>query len=287
MKRQELVSAALLTAWSGLMIASFSQASVVRKGSAMRRWMPIVSSIALLLICFTLAQAKQPVAVQMTKGDAQITALRGTAQIVCPGHKEVRYLKVNDFIGAECEVFTNADSRLEMILPDRSIVRFSEKTKFRLVQADTGENGKRTIKISITIGKIWTNVRKSLLGGDDKFEISCQNAVAGVRGTVYRMDVEADQSALVKVYEGEVSVAGKRQPPVSATGPPKPVAGPVAVEGPKPVSMEEWVYIVKSMQQIFIAANGQAKKPEGFTESEDMDDWVKWNRKRDKKTINN
>lgn len=257
----------------------------------MKKMITIVSSTILVLMFFTVVQAKTPVTVKMTKGQAQITALTGKAEVVCAGQKAARYLKTNDFVGAGCEVSTSADSRLEMVLPDKSVVRFSEKTKFKLVQVDVKDDGRRSIGISLTIGKIWTNVRKALPGGGDKFEISCQNAVAGVRGTVYRMDVEGDQSALVKVYDGEVSVAGasKKQPStVSAIGPPKPVGGPTPVEGPKPVSMEQWVYIVKSMQQIKITSDGKPQKPEDFTEaSEQMDSWVNWNKSRDKKTENN
>ena len=257
---------------------------VIKKENTMKKWVPIVSSIVLLFICFTSAQAKPPVTVKMTKGEAKISMLEGKADAICTGRKEALSLKKNDLIGAGCEVSTGAGSRVEMVLPDKSIIRFAEKTKFKLVQADTGEDGKRAVKVSVTIGKIWTNVRKTLPGKDDKYEIACQNAVAGVRGTVYRMDVEGDQSAQVKVYDGEVRVAGvprKQQPAVPAVGPPKPVAGPTVIDGPKPVSMEEWVYIVKSMQQIPITSDGQAQKPEAFTESDDMDDWVKWNKKRD------
>lgn len=250
----------------------------------MKKWMPVVSLIVLLFICLTSVQAKPPVTVKITKGEAQITALKGKAEIVCAGQKTARYLKTHDFIGVGCEVSTGADSRLEMVLPDKSIVRFSEKTKFKLVQAEIGEDGQRSMKISVPVGKIWMNVRKSLPGRNDKFEVSCQNAVAGVRGTIYRMDVEQDQSAIVKVYDGAVSVAGvprNLQSSVSSAEPPKPISGPTVIEGPKPVSMEEWVYIVKSMQQISINSNGQAKEPNEFTESEDMDDWVKWNKQRD------
>jgi len=253
----------------------------------MKKWIKIISSIVLTLVLFSTAQAKPPVTVKMTKGEAQITALKGKVEAVCTGQKDARYLKIHDFIKAGCEVSTGIDSRLEMVLPDKSIVRFSEKTKFKLVQADIGENGKRAIKISVPIGKIWTNVRKAMPGRDTKFEISCHNAIAGVRGTIYRMDVEVDQSALVKVYDGEVGVAGAPKEPqsaASAIGPPKPVSGPTAVEGPRPVSMEQWVYIVKSMQQIRIASDGQAREPENFTEaSEAEDDWVMWNKTRDQK----
>jgi len=247
----------------------------------------VISAVTAFLFIFLIsAQAKPPLAVKMTKGDAQITFVKGTADAICPGQKDSRALKTNDRIQAGCEVTTGVDSRLELLLPDKSIVRFAEKTTIKLISAETSEDGKRSVGISVGVGKVWMNVRKSLKGGDDKFDVSCQNAVAGVRGTVYRMDVENDQSAVVKVYDGEVNVAapGKtKSSPGYVAGPPKPVAGPSKVPGPKAVSLEEWTYIVKSMQKIQISADGKASAPAAFSESEDMDDWVKWNKKRDKK----
>lgn len=248
--------------------------------------MPAVSAIAILVICCGMAMAKQPLAVKMTKGEAKITALKGKVHVVCPEQKGVRYLKTNDLIQAGCDVTTDADSRVELLLPDKSIVRFAEKTTFKLISADVSDDGSRSVGISVGVGKIWMNVRKSLHGGKDKFDVSCQNAVAGVRGTVYRMDVETDQSALVKVYEGEVNVSAPRKAtpmPDYAAGAPKPVAGPTTVAGPKPVTMDEWVYIVKSMQKIQINSDGKTQPPGAFNESEDLDDWVKWNKKRDRK----
>jgi FecR protein len=256
------------------------------KEKAMKKWKMIVSLIVLLLVCFTSAQAKPPMTVKMTKGEAKVTLLSGNAEVLCPGDKEARNLKVYESIKAGCEVSTGTDSKIEIFLPDKSIVRFAEKTKFKFVQIEVSASGNRAVEISVTVGKVWTNIRKSLTGKDDKFEVSCHNAVAGVRGTVYRMDVESDQSGLVKVYEGEVRVASFSRPQqlsVSSVGALKPVAGPSVVEGPKPVSMEQWVYIVRSMQKIHISSDGKAREPETFSETEDMDEWVKWNKIRDQK----
>ena len=55
------------------------------------------------------------------------------------------------------------------------------------------------------------------------------------------------------------------------------------IAGPHPVSMEEWTYIVKSMQQIFIRPDGTPAKPMPFLAIEDINDWVRWNQERDKK----
>ena len=248
-------------------------------------------NIQIALISFILcmfcayAYAKPPVTVKMLKGEAKVTALEGTAQAFCPGQKNDIYLKIGDGVKTGCEVSTDEKSRLELALPDKSIIRFAENTRFKLLQADVDNTGERDVKISVTMGKVWSNVRKAL-GGKGGFEVSCENAVAGVRGTIYRMDVEADKSALVKVYKGEVSVAGVETPQqISPTvsRAPQPVSGPEVIAGPKPVSMQEWVYIVKSMQQIRIKSDGKAEEPKDFTEDEDRDAWVDWNKARDNK----
>jgi len=250
--------------------------------------MKITVKIAVACLVFCIfsenAYCRPPIQVKMAKGEAKVTFLEGTSNAVCPGQKGTIKLKVNDLLKSGCEISTDMNSRLELTLPDKSIVRFADNTRIKILQADIIDARKRDVKIFITIGKIWSNVRKSL-GGKGRFEISCENAVAGVRGTIYRMNVEEDKSALVKVYDGEVNVASstiKKDKKSPLAGPPKPVAGPTAVAGPKPVSMEEWVYIVRSMQQIRISSDGKAEEPKDFTEAEDRDEWVDWNRERDK-----
>lgn len=251
----------------------------------MKKTMQIILSFLILCGFSTYVFANPPVIVKMAKGEAKVTVLEGTAQAVCPGQRDARKLKINDSLKSGCDISTGDKSRMELSLPDKSIIRFAENTRFKITQVNVDNVGKRDVKFFVTIGKMWSNVRKAL-GGRGGFEVSCENAVAGVRGTVYRMNVEGDKSALVKVYDGEVSVAaatgGKEQKNV-VTGPPHTVAGPTAVAGPKPVSMDEWVYIVKSMQQIRITSDGKAEEPKDFTEAEDRDAWVDWNKARDNK----
>jgi hypothetical protein len=116
---------------------------------------------------------------------------------------------------------------------------------------------KRDINVSMIMGKAWASV-SNLFGGKGRFEISTKTAVAGVRGTTYRINVKKDNSAVVKVYQGEVVVSRR-------------------------LNMEEWTYIVESMQQIVIRPDGTVTKPFRFTTKEDMDNWVRWNRKQDEK----
>jgi hypothetical protein len=116
--------------------------------------------------------------------------------------------------------------------------------------------------------------------------VKTSNAVAGVRGMVYQVNVNEDKSALVKVYDGEVYVAN---PPRDSTQQidnvtaPHPVAGTHEVPPPvHEVSMAEWTVIVKAMQQITISPQGVASEPQSIDPKVDADDWVKWNQERDK-----
>jgi hypothetical protein len=250
----------------------------------MKKILQIVLCILVSFIFCYYVFAKAPVTLKTAAGGAKVTELEGTAKALCEGQKDFRNLKVSDTLKAGCEVSTGNRNRLELILSDKSIVRFDENTNFKLMQADTCDMD-REVNIFISLGKIWSNVRK-IISGKSGFEVSCENAVAGVRGTIYRMNVEGDKSALVKVYEGEVSVAvpvNKLELKPSITGTPKSVPGPTAIAGLKPVSMNEWIYIIKSMQQITIKADGNAEEPKEFTAEEDLDDWVVWNKARDKK----
>jgi len=98
------------------------------------------------------------------------------------------------------------------------------------------------------------------------------------------MNVEHDRSALVRVYDGMVHVTGGGKAVALPTpaGPPTRVAGPKPIPGPHKVTMEEWTVIIKAMQQVRVGADGVPEKPRDFTEKEDRDEWVEWNKARDR-----
>ena len=122
-----------------------------------------IALISFILCMFSAyAYAKPLVTVKMLKGEAKVTALEGTAQAFCPGHKKARYLKIENVLKSGCEVSTGEKSRLELALPDNSIIRFAENTRFKLLQEQIDDNGERDVKISLTMGKVWSNVCKDL-----------------------------------------------------------------------------------------------------------------------------
>jgi len=214
------------------------------------------------------------------------TIVDGKAHVYTKGAKNGTPLKINDHIAKNQEVRVGEKSRVELKFPDGTIMRFAEGSFIKMEDLSFDSKTKnKKVKVDIAGGKLWANVRK-LVTADSKVEVKTVNAVAGVRGTVYRVNVENDNSALIKVYDGSVYVDGKQQGSAqqqAPVGPPVEVSGPHAVPPPyHEVTMEEWHVIVKSFQQITISPQGIASKPKDFDAKQDLDEWVKWNQERDK-----
>lgn len=234
------------------------------------------------------AEAVRATNVKIGRGEAVISYLDGSAQMMPKGKDVGQTLKINDKLLVGAEINTGSKTKLELILPDKSLLRFADNSRFKLVQLEAYEEEPRAIKVHVAIGKAWANVSKSV-GGNSNFSLTCENAIAGVRGTVFRLNVDEDKSALVRVYDGTVAVVGggKLRDPLPVAGPqtkagPKAIAGPKTVPGPKAVTMKEWTFIIKAMQEIAIRGDGTPGKPKTFTEQEDRDTWAEWNKARDR-----
>ena len=126
-----------------------------------------------------------------------------------------------------------------------------------------------------------------ILYGED--DISAPIAAAAITGTNLRMRVDPDSTTQLKVYKGEVQItnAPERKDLKPKSLKPHQVPGPREIPGPREVTLEEWVYIVKSMQQITIDKMGQVVSMSGFKPSDpdEKDGWVQWNQRRDERRV--
>jgi hypothetical protein len=178
------------------------------------------------------------------------------------------------------QIKTQAETRCETKLTDRSIIRIGENTTFSFAADQLGKN----IAAEIKTGRVWANISK--LSIRNSFRVKTPTAVCAVRGTIYRID--ADSSTKVMVYQGSVDVgplwAVKSDTAQSREQktfqPPHQVQGPVQVPGPFEVSLDQWVRIVAG-QQIEVRADGKYYKSKIDNQIDRKDDWVAWNRQRD------
>jgi hypothetical protein len=207
---------------------------------------------------------------------ALVTYISGTASRVRDGQSEA--LHTHSELQEGDQVVTAKGARLELTLADKSVLRLDGGSEVTLKAANfEGEDKKLTAKI--TFGKIWAKVN-SVLGGQSHFDVETQNAVAGVRGTTFRVDAKHDASALVRVYAGAVAVVGTRTPrPSHETGGTR-----KEVPGPSEVTKQQYEKLLAAMMQVKVASNGELGEPEAFTQKDEAkDSWVAFNQQRDSK----
>jgi hypothetical protein len=250
-----------------------------------RKLLCLILTSFFLLSSFPLAEARRVATISIGKGEAIVSFLTGTAEVLENG--TWTSLNVKDTLGEGDQVRTGMGAKMELILPDKSRIRIAEDSEFKVSRIEGGgkSSTQRDVKVHVVLGKVWSNVTQAM-GGKGKFELSCYTAIVGVRGTIYRMNVEQDRPVLVRVYDGTVYVSGggKALAQPVPIGPPTKIAGPKPIPGPHTVSMGEWTVIIRSMQQIRIGVDGTPEKPRDFTEEEDRDEWVDWNRAMDRET---
>ena len=186
------------------------------------------------------------------------------------------------------KVRTYERSRAEIDLARLDIIRLAPKTIIDVLKLyeETKEQKVQT-KIKINSGEVWASVHDVEM--DTEFDISAPVGAAAITGTVLRLKVEDDSTAQLKVYKGEVKIS--TVPEKSDIEPqkiptlkkPHQIEGPTEVAPPHEVTLEEWVYIVKSMQQIRFDKKGKILSIGNFSskDEEEKSSWVKWNFKRD------
>lgn len=207
--------------------------------------------------------------VSYLEGSATVTAKDGTSNPLARGAKVLP--------GQTIE--TGATSRIELRLPDESLVRLGPSSKLELKEVHFDGAGERRFSAKLAFGRIWSKVTQTL-GGEAKFEVETDNAVAGVRGTTFRVNANRDRSVLVRVYAGAVAMAPGRA--LASTPGRRGRPGRVQVAGPRQVTRDEWEVLVGRMMSLSVAADGTPGEAVAFTaEEEASDEWVSWNRERD------
>jgi hypothetical protein len=209
-----------------------------------------------------------------------VTFLAGEATRTAGGKSEKLAVGKPVFQGDVLE--TQKRTRLEVKLADSSVVRLGPTSKAEVQAAAFGKSVEdRNVSAKLLVGKVWANVAKAV-GGEQRFEVKTENAVAGVRGTTFRVDAATDKSVVVKVYSGTVAVASGPIPrPEHRAEGGKPERKQIA--GPQQVSREQWEKIVTNMMEVRVSSDGVPSEPEKFAlATPGEDEWEEWNRSRDR-----
>jgi len=106
-------------------------------------------------------------------------------------------------------ITTKGRTRLEIRLPDKSVLRIGPQSKVELNCAVFGKSAEdRKVNAKLVVGDIWAKFAH-LVGADEKFELQTQNAVVGVRGTIFTVN-SRHGTTFVHAIEHTVSLRGRR-----------------------------------------------------------------------------
>lgn len=218
----------------------------------------------------------------------KITFLKGQAECAPSAEGPWKRIKRNNKVMVGDYLRTLDDARLELKYVDQSIIRVAANSTFFIADASADvKKEERSVSATLLAGKAWAKVSKAV-GKKNRFEVRTENAVAGVRGTTFRINANEDQSTIIKVYAGAVAVSNapffEKKQGAEQTGPidfkgRKQVATPF-----KEVSKKEWEQLVSEWMSVRIAADGSMDQATKFAAADDTasePEWVAWNNERD------
>ena len=144
-------------------------------------------------------------------------------------------------LGQDASVFpgdtvrTEKKGRVEIRLADSSVIRLGSASLVVINEAVFRGGGEKKFSAKMMQGQAYAVVSK-LVGSDSNFEVRTNNAVAGVRGTTFRINAQQDKSTVVRVYTGAVAVSNA--PIFAKAGKPKDKGEAPAVGGEAKVADE-------------------------------------------------
>ena len=220
----------------------------------------------------------RPVQAEAPRRAAKVALLLGRATLSSGGTGPRQPLAKDALVFENDVVETLPGTKVELRTDDGSAIRVGPSSKLQLKSAFFGAAGEKKFSGKLFFGKVWTNVT-GLVGSESKFEIETDNAVAGVRGTTFRIDAGEDKSVSLQVYDGAVAMTSAALAKKKAEG-----GGRRQVAGPRRISAGEWEKLVGPMMKLSVSADGTAGDPVAFsTQDEAGDEWAAWNAEMDKK----
>ncbi len=176
----------------------------------------------------------------------QVTALDGKAVRV-PKTGAEQALAVGVPVELEDTVRTSADGSLKLVLTDGTALALGPDSELVFDVAEFAGQERGAFSARLVLGQFWAKVKKAAAGSTSRFEVKAGRAVAGVRGTIFRVDATPlvagsrppkIRETLVRVLEGKVGVDAEIR---KSKGQPTPAPSPRhEVPGPSEVTADEW-----------------------------------------------
>lgn len=155
-------------------------------------------------------------------------------------------------------------SNVKLVLTDESVIMLGARSQLFFDEATFEGQVRKGFSAKLMFGRVWASVKKMAAGSDAKFEVTTERAVAGVRGTIFRVDYGSTAkgvtptmpkpSMIVRVVQGRVvvqvaqapkrpAVSGARPPSADTKGQPRTQVAP-----PQEVTVQQWTQLFADLQ---------------------------------------
>ncbi len=136
-----------------------------------------------------------------------VSELAGAVAIVRAESTQRDQARVGVIVNVGDTVETSANGKAKLLLGDDSVITISPNSRFRISRAlyDPAKKS-RDSSFTLLAGKVRSLVSKFWGSAGANFEVRTPTAVAGVRGTEFVQEINADGSSTITVLEGKVEV---------------------------------------------------------------------------------
>ncbi len=135
----------------------------------------------------------------------QIMEVTGTVEVLVKGETEWKPAEKGTPLDEGYTIRSGPDSKAVAVFADKAIMAIEQDSKVNLERLQKSRRVGINIKVNLDQGQIWNDVGK-LTSKRSKFYVETTQAVTGVRGTVFTVQVFPDATTRVGVVKGTVDV---------------------------------------------------------------------------------
>jgi hypothetical protein len=137
---------------------------------------------------------------------AAVDAVEGMVWLQQRGHDAFVPLADRPRVAAGDTIRTDARSRVDLRYVDGTRLRIGPSSRITVLKDQIRRRTQdQTTMFKLDVGRVWIRILK-VLSQKSKFEIATPTATAGVRGTIFSVEVTPEGQTRVSVREGKVAV---------------------------------------------------------------------------------
>lgn len=137
---------------------------------------------------------------------AAVEDVQGMVWVRQRGHEEFVPLADRPRVAAGDMIRTDPNGRVDLHYVDGTRMRIGPATRMTVLKSHHNAATQADVQtFKLDIGRVWIRVLK-VLSQKSKFEVVTPTATAGVRGTIFAVEVKPDGETLVSVKEGKVAI---------------------------------------------------------------------------------